>query len=103
MAFQQGEAQNCRVIEMFQDLWAAMTPKQREGICWLAEKDGELYGEGSDTQMMSLAIAAINALARDRSTNYEEYRQEVIELCQGAAKGLLDGGITYYLQNPKGL
>ena len=41
---------------------------------------------------------ALDAFAKANSTNYEEYRDQVVALCQGTASGLLDGGIDYYFR-----
>lgn len=89
------------MIDMFQDLWAAMTPEQQKGISWMAyDRNSERHlGEADNGDLMHMLIACLDATAKARSDNYEEYRDQVSALCQGAAIGLLDGGINYYLRN----
>lgn len=87
------------MIDAFKDIWDAMTPEQREGIAWIARKGDRVIGEGSDEDMLGIAIAAIDQMAKFRADTYEEYREHVIAAAHGLATGLLDGGIDWYLRN----
>lgn len=91
------------MVDMFNDLWEAMTDEQKKGISWLATgvtNRGEViaYGDTSLESWMDFIATAANSLARERSTNYEEYQEQVIALCKGIASGLLEGGIQPYLR-----
>ena len=88
------------MLDMFRDVWQAMTPEQQKGISWIALKGDRVLGESADGDMMALGIAAVDVAAKHRSENYGEYREQVIAICQGMAKGLLDGGIDFYLKRP---
>jgi hypothetical protein len=86
---------------MFKDVWDAMTPQQKEGISWLAMKDERILGDCNDGDMMGLAISALCYTARNRATSYEEYVEQVVAMCQGMAKGALDGGLEFYTRSNK--
>lgn len=88
------------MIDMFKDLWDAMTPDQQKGISWIATNGTKTIGDTDRDDLMELAIAAINSVAKQRSDNYEDYREQVIAMCQGIGTGLLDGGIDYYVRGP---
>ncbi len=84
------------MLDMFKDLWDAMTPEQQEGICWIALKGDRRIGEGSDNEFLHLAIACVDCVAKCRSTNFQEYQDQVIEMCKGIGQGLCEGGEEYY-------
>lgn len=86
------------MIDAFKDLWDAMDEKQRDGIAWMAVKDDRVLGRGEDNDLIKIGCAAFNEVARFRSTNYQEYQDQVVALAKGLASGLLDGGIEYYLR-----
>lgn len=91
------------MIDMFRQVFDAMTPDQQSQLSWIAVEGERYVGEMQQDDILRLAAACIDKLAKSRSENYKEYCEEVAAICQGLAQGFIQGGEDFYLQQTYGL
>lgn len=91
------------MIDLFRQVYDSMSPEQQGKLSWIAVEGERYVGEMQEADILKLAAACIDKLAKIRSENYQEYCQEVAASCQGLAQGFIQGGEEYYLQRTYGI